>query len=144
MGTGLCKSQADKNQSPSMIFSDPHDMLESDRPVMWANTCSLLASFAAASQHRQSYSFCSPCCVVLQHFGGQKWLNLIWCHNTFAVKPAPLASEKVMSIQDLHQTHLYIGRSPQNFLLPVFSNAELIDVCCIAFTIQHISITYWL
>lgn len=34
MGTGLCKSQADKNQSPSMIFSDPHDMLESDRPVM--------------------------------------------------------------------------------------------------------------
>lgn len=30
MGTVLCKSQVDKNQSPSMIVSDQHDILKSD------------------------------------------------------------------------------------------------------------------
>lgn len=51
MGSGLCKSQVDKNQSPSMIVSDPHDILKSDRPVTRANTCSPPASFVATSQH---------------------------------------------------------------------------------------------
>lgn len=81
---------------------------------------------------QQSHSTCSSLWVVLQHLGGQKWLNLIWCHNTFTVKQAPFASAKLMSLQDLHQTCLYTGTSPQNFLISMFSNMELIDICCIA------------
>lgn len=125
MGTELCKSQVDKNQSPSMIVSDPHDMLESDRPVMWANTCSLPGSFVAASQHRVIClePHTELCYNILEDRNGS---------NTFAVTQGTLAAEKLMSVQDLHQTHLYTGTSPQNFLTSMLSNDKLIDICCIA------------
>lgn len=110
------------------------------RPTWYARiwqTCYVSKHLQSARQlcssfTTQSYSACSSCWAVLQHFGGQKWLSLIWCHNTSAVTQAPLASENLMSLQDLHQTHLHTGTSSQNFLTSMFCDAKLVDLCCIA------------
>lgn len=59
-------------------------------------------------------------------------MNCILCQNTLNTTQVPLAPGKIISVLDLHQTHLCIGTSPQNLLISVSSNAELIDVCYIA------------
>lgn len=127
MGTELCKSQVDKNQSPSMIVSDPHDMLKSDRPVMWANTCSLPGSFVAASQHRVILPVLHAelCYNILEDRNGSISSGvitlLLWCKLHLLLKS-----------WCVYRTYLYTGTSPQNFLTSMFSNAKLIDICCIA------------
>lgn len=127
METGLCKSQVDKNQSPTMIVSEPHDILKSDRPVTWANTCSPPASFVATSQHERLqgelfHLFFTLICVTPFWRAETGETYLVPKHSCCNTSSSGFWEANICTKPTL--TRLCIWTSPQNLLMyPLMLNS---------------------